>query len=63
MKKFLSIIFIICAMITIQMNLHALENDLQFSSYSYLGNGIYLETIIEEDISFTLHKQKADLRH
>lgn len=50
MKKILSVICIVCTILLISTNVHAIENEIN-TSCTYLGNGIYLETIIEEDIS------------
>lgn len=57
MKKILSFLCIIYTVLSLSTHIYALENKNSISS-EYLGNGIYLETIIEEDISLFSTKTK-----
>lgn len=50
MKKIISVMCIVCTILLFPKNVQAIGNEVN-TTCTYLGNGIYLETIIEEDIS------------
>ena len=58
MKKIISVICIVCIILLMPTNVHAVERELN-TSYTYLGNDIYIETIIEENISLFSTQTKS----
>ena len=58
MKKIISAICIVCTILLMSTNVYAVERELN-TSYTYLGNDIYLETIVEENISLFSTQTKS----